>query len=76
MKECADKLQALLQHRLPRTIQARVRDKEEAKEIAEVLTRVMANIDQLDTSGDGATKRGVARPTETFVIFYIERLMK
>jgi general secretion pathway protein D len=30
----------------------------QAKEIAEVLTRVMANIDQLDTSGDGATKRG------------------
>ena len=26
MKECADKLQALLQHRLPRTIQARVQD--------------------------------------------------
>ena len=29
----------------------------QATEIAEVLTRVMANIDQLDTSGDGAAKR-------------------
>ena len=29
----------------------------QATDIAEVLTRVMANIDQLDTSGDGAAKR-------------------
>ncbi|MEP0203492.1 MAG: type II secretion system secretin GspD [Halioglobus sp.] len=32
----------------------------EAKEVAEVLTRVMANIEQLDSSGDGAAKRSTS----------------